>query len=142
MCEGKVMSVCNELCFFHPGKKILFCAVLLPRILKYFQTSSINPDVGAKMTAQRESSKMTQTQTARQPVWPTRGGSWDGVIEERGVQREAKLNDLRDTGSPQEAKRPSVILHTRAGSTPTFSLQPLFCWTETSHHLKRQYHRF
>lgn len=140
------MSVCNELCFFHPGKKILFCAstpaVLLPRILKYFQTSPINPDVGAEMTAQRESSKMTQTQTARQPVWPTRGGSWDRVIEERGVQREAKLNDLRDTGSLQEAKRPSVILHTRAGSTPTFSLQPLFCWTETSHHLKRQYHRF
>lgn len=133
--------------FFILAKK--YCFVLLhlrfyfpESILKYFQTSPISPDVGAGMTAQRESSKMTQTQTARQPAWPTRGGSWDRVIEERGVQREAKLNDLRDTGSPQEAKQPSVILHTRAGSTPTFSLQPLFCWTETSHHLKRQYHRF
>lgn len=37
------------------------------------------------------------------------------------MQREAKLNDLRDAGSPQEAKWPSVILHIQAGSAPTFS---------------------
>lgn len=45
-------------------------------------------------------------------------------MEERGVQREAKLNGLRDAGSPQEAKWPSVILHTQAGSAPTFSFFP------------------
>lgn len=37
------------------------------------------------------------------------------------MQREAKLNDLRDTASPQEAKWPSVILLTQTGSGPTFS---------------------
>lgn len=41
-------------------------------------------------------------------------------MEEGGGQREAELNDLRDAASPQEAKRPSVILHTPTGSAPAF----------------------
>lgn len=47
---------------------------------------------------------MTQTHTAKTASMADPGGSWDRVMEERGVQREAKLNDLRDAGSPQEAK--------------------------------------
>lgn len=43
-------------------------------------------------------------------------------MEERGMQREATLNDLRDAGSPQEAKWPSVILDTQSGSAPTLRL--------------------
>lgn len=77
---------------------------------------------------------MTQTHTVRQRAWSTQGklGLCDG--EERDVQREAKLNDLRDTGSPREAKWPSVILRTQAGSAPTFSfsLQPLLHWPDCS----------
>lgn len=38
------------------------------------------------------------------------------------MQREATLNDLRDAGSPQEAKWPSVILDTQSGSAPTLRL--------------------
>lgn len=41
-------------------------------------------------------------------------------MEEGGGQRGAELNDLRDAASPQEAKRPSVILHTPTGRAPAF----------------------
>lgn len=46
------------------------------------------------------------------------GGKRARAMEEGGGQREAELNDLRDAASPQEAKRPSVILHTPTGSAP------------------------
>lgn len=49
------------------------------------------------------------------------GGKRARAMEEGGGQRGAELNDLRDAASPQEAKRPSVILHTPTGWAPACS---------------------
>ncbi|KAI9540051.1 hypothetical protein NQZ68_001985 [Dissostichus eleginoides] len=61
------------------------------QVSSYYQRLPISPGAVAEVTAQRESCRMTQ-HTARQSAWLTRE-KLGSVMEERGVQREAKLND-------------------------------------------------
>lgn len=71
---------------------------------------------------------MTQTHAVRQRAWSTQGKLELCDGGGGGVQHGAKLSDLGDTGSPREAKWPSVMLRSRLAQLPP-SLPPanLFC---------------
>lgn len=86
--------------------------------------------LGPSWQSQQGHRRATQTHAARRPARQTRGRR-ACVMEEGNGKRGAPLNDRRHIASPQEAKRPSVILRTPAGSAPAFGsfLVPRFCFS-------------
>lgn len=109
-----------------------------PAFITHYQPLAISPDAaGWDDSPARELQDDTNTHSTVAGV----DESGEAVAvwrRRRGVQCEAKLNDLWDAGSPREAKWPSVILHTQAGSTPTSSLSrktlflsPAACYSVT-----------
>lgn len=91
-----------------------------PHCITLPATLPISPDAGVgddspARTPQDDTNTHSEHSRRGKP-----GGKRARAMEEGGGQREAELNDLRDAASPQEAKRPSVILHTPTGWAPAF----------------------